>query len=310
MFRVPGYSYTGPLLPLTAQEIETCEYLKSDVYRLSETIGERNVWKSESLESSALYITSEFEKLGLKVEEFKYSANAIPVKNIIGIKLGLEAPEEIIVVGAHYDTVSGSPGADDNASGVAAMLQIARLLAHEHLKKTIHFVAFVNEEPPFFFTQQMGSWQYAKNAKQNNDNIVAMFSLESIGYYVAEPNSQNYPFPFNLFYPSTADFIGFVGNLSSRTLVHKTIASFRNNTQFPSEGISAPGWFPGIWLSDQLSFWRHGYPAVMITGTALYRNPNYHTGNDLPNTLDYDRMARVVYGLSKMIRECANKTNH
>lgn len=303
MIRMPGLSYQGSFLPLSVEEVKIRDQLKKDVYYLAESIGERNIWKREKLESAANYIIQELKNAGLEVSEQKYQVEGILSKNIIGEKKGQRDPEDILVVGAHYDTVPGSPGADDNASGVAALLELARLLKDKNIAKTIHFVAFVNEEPPFFFSKKMGSWQYAKHAYQDKKNITAMLSLESIGYYSDDKGGQSYPFPFSFFYPSKGNFIGFVGNLSSRRLVHKTISSFRKNAEFPSEGISAPSWVPGIGWSDQWSFWRHGYPAVMITATALFRNPHYHAATDLPDTLDYDRMARVVAGLTHVLVE-------
>ncbi len=305
MIQMPGIKYKGPFLPLKPHEVTIHNNIKNIVYYLAETIGERNYEKKENLNKAVEYITNAFRKSGLTVTEQTYTIDNDIYKNIIGEKMGTQKPEEIIVVGAHYDTVFGSPGADDNASGVACVIEIANLLSNILLPYTIHFVAFVNEEPPFYWSKQMGSWQYAKNAYKNKTIIPAMLSIESIGYYSEERNSQSYPFPLNFFYPDIADFIGFVGNLASRNLVHKTIASFRQHVSFPSEGISAPSWIPGIAWSDQWSFWKHGFPAVMVTGSALFRNPNYHLNTDTPDTLDYKRMARVVYGLSKVVRSLA-----
>lgn len=153
----------------------------------------------------------------------------------------------------------------------------------------------------------MGSNRYAQMIKDKNENIVAMLSIESIGYYSDQKNSQKYPFPFSFFYPDTANFIGFVGNLTSASLVREAIGSFRHHAQFPSEGISAPSWTRGVHWSDQWSFWRQDYPAIMITGTALYRNPYYHTAGDTPAVIDYSSTARVVHGLSLVIKDLAGR---
>src|SRR6266545_2843962 len=213
---------------------------------------------------------------------------------------------DIVVLGAHYDTAEDAPGADDNASGVAGVLVLARVFAHERQARTVRFVFFPNEEPPSFPTADMGSRHYATAARARNDQIVAMLSIESIGYYDTEKGSQRYPFPLNLAYPDVGDFIGFVSNLKSRSLLHRAIAAFRAHATLPTQGAAAPSWVPGVWWSDHWSFWREGYPAIMITDTAPYRNPFYHTPQDTPDKLDYDRMARVVHGLTHVVRAIAN----
>lgn len=307
MMKMPGTSYRGPLPPLNQTEINIRNQLKSHIEYLAGKLGERNIWHKHNLDETEQYISSIFTDIGLQVSEQDYLINSVPVKNIIGEKKGANEPDKIIILGAHYDTVYTSPGADDNASGVAAILVIADLLKNISLPYTIRFVAFCTEEPPFFLSREMGSWQYAKLVKKKQENIIGMFSIESIGYYSTKKHSQRYPLLLGLIYPNTADFIGFIGNLSSRSLVVKSIASFRRQVQFPSEGIAAPRFIPGVSWSDQWSFWKHGYQGVMITGTALYRNPNYHLPSDLPNTLDYDRMARVVFGLTRMTFDLAEQ---
>jgi Zn-dependent M28 family amino/carboxypeptidase len=228
------------------------------------------------------------------------------VENLEGEIAGTQKPEEIVLVGAHYDSVPVSQGANDNASGVAAVLEIARLLRTEPFSRTVRFVAFVNEEPPFFQTGEMGSRVYASQSRKRGEKIIAMISLETIGYYSNKKGSQNYPFPFSLFYPDTADFIGFVGNTASRQLVHQVIGLFRKKTLFPSEGIAAPTWILGIDWSDHWSFNEEGYPALMITDTAFFRYDAYHTRQDTPDKIDYERMARVVRGISDIVCELAS----
>jgi Zn-dependent M28 family amino/carboxypeptidase len=182
---------------------------------------------------------------------------------------------------------------------------MARLLGSQRLARTVRLVAFVNEEPPFFLTGDMGSRFYARRSRERSEKIVAMFSLETIGYYSDAKGSQHYPFPFSLFYPNTANFIGFVSNISSRDLVRQSIASFRQHTAFPSQGAAAPGWMTGIGWSDHWSFWREGYPAIMVTDTALFRYAHYHTPEDTPDKIDYARTARVILGLARVIAELA-----
>jgi Zn-dependent M28 family amino/carboxypeptidase len=210
-----------------------------------------------------------------------------------------------VVVGAHYDSHGNIPAADDNASGVAAVLALARAYARERPgpERTLRFVFFVNEEPPFFQTDAMGSRVYARRCRARGETIVAMLSLETVGYYCDRSGSQNYPFPLSAFYPSRGDFIGFVGDLSSRRLVKRVVDSFRRHAMFPSQGAALPSGLRGVGWSDQWSFWQEGYPAVMCTDTAPFRNPNYHTPRDTPDTLDFDRMARVVEGLTGVVRE-------
>ena len=301
--KMPGSSYSGPLQSLSAYDQEVSVKLKQQISMLAEKIGERNIWKYRNLNASAHYIEKVATELGYEVKKQEYKVENLPVENLEWEIIGVSHPEEIILVGAHYDSVSGSPGANDNASGVAAVLEIARLLKRETLSRTIRFVTFVNEEPPFFQTDKMGSRIYASRSRQRGEKIVAMLSLETIGYYCIEKGSQKYPFPFSFFYPDTGNFIGFVGNVSSRSLVRKAIELFRSNTAFPSEGIAAPGWLPGIGWSDNWSFWKEGYQAIMITDTALFRYQYYHSHQDVPDRIDYERMARIVVGISQIIRE-------
>ena len=164
---------------------------------------------------------------------------------------------------------------------------------------------FVDEEPPFFKSGEMGSRKYARRAKERGENVVAMFSLETIGYYSDRPGSQHYPPPIGLFYPDTGNFIGFVSNLGSRSLLHEVIASFRRHAQFPSEGLAAPAFIPGVDWSDHWSFWDEGYPALMVTDTAPYRYPYYHLAADTPDKVDFDRLARVVSGLRATLPDLA-----
>ena len=209
------------------------------------------------------------------------------------------------MVGAHYDSVAGAVGANDNGSGVAAALELARLLREAKPARTLCFVLFVNEEPPFDTTEAMGSRVYARRARERGENIVAMFSLETIGYYSDRPGSQRYPFPLGFFYPATGNFIAFVSNLGSRRLLHQAIAAFRRRAEFPSEAVAAPAFIPGVDWSDHRSFWEKGYPALMVTDTAPYRYPHYHTAQDTPDKVDYERAARMVTGLHHMLRELA-----
>jgi hypothetical protein len=303
--KMPDSSYSGSLNPLTDQEKRLRDNLRQHVIQLAEKIGERNVWHPRQLEAAAEYIEKMLENRGFDVSAQPYPARGITVKNLEVERRGFSLPEEIVIIGAHYDSVIGSPGANDNGSGIGCILEVARLIADQKLKRTVRVVAFVNEEPPFFQTSLMGSRVSAVRSRQRKEKVVAMLSIETIGYYTEAPGSQHYPFPFSFFYPSTGNFIGFVSNLSSRTLLHQVMTSFRRHTDFPSEGVAAPGWITGIGWSDQWSYWQEGYPGVMVTDTAPYRYPFYHTGGDTPDKIDYERLARVVAGISRVITEIA-----
>ncbi|MCI0455231.1 MAG: M28 family peptidase [Candidatus Dadabacteria bacterium] len=303
---MPGRSFSGPFLSLNEDELEIQNRLKRHVEMLAGEIGERNLWWYENLEAAAGYIENTFRELNYKVAVQDFKVEGKIVKNIEVEILGKFIPDEIIIVGAHYDSALGSPGANDNATGVAAIFEFARLLRGQSLMRTVRLVAFANEEPPFFQTDNMGSLVYAQRARKRAENVVAMFSIETIGYYSDAKGSQRYPFPFGFFYPDTGDFIGFVGNTHSRNLVHQSIASFRKHAKFPSQGTAAPGWLKGVGWSDQWSFWKECYPGVMITDTAPFRYPYYHTKWDTPDKIDYPRTARVVAVLSQVIIDLAD----
>lgn len=306
MTDMPGDTHSGVLAPLTTKETVARDLLSKHVRILAGEIGERNVWRHENLEAAAVYIEETLRQLGYTVSSQEYLAEGKNVRNLEAEITGTRWPDEIVLIGAHYDSVHGSPGANDNASGVAALLEIARLLAGKRPARTVRFVAFVNEEPPFFYSQEMGSLVYARRARERGDNIIAMLSLETIGYYDDADDSQRYPLPFySLFYPDAGSYIAFIGNLSSRALVRKSLGSFRDHTAFPSEGISAPGWMGGIHWSDHWAFWQQGYPALMVTDTAPFRYPYYHTAADTPDKVDYPRLARVVVGLARVTVDLA-----
>ncbi|MFQ5803164.1 MAG: M28 family peptidase [Candidatus Methylomirabilales bacterium] len=279
--------------------------LEKHVSMLAGEIGERNIWHPQGLEASVDYIEKALKDLRYQVEVQEFNVEGTTVANLEAERIGTSLAGEIVIVGAHYDSVIGTPGANDNASGVAGLLEIARLLATEELSRTVRFVAFVNEEPPFFLTGDMGSRVYASRSRQGGEDIVAMLSIETIGYYSEDHGSQHYPFPFSYFYPNTANFIGFIGNFSSRRLVRRAIGTFRKHTNFPSEGLAAPEWVTGVGWSDHWSFWKEGYPAIMVTDTALFRYDHYHTPQDTPEKLDYARTARVVTGLTRVVADLA-----
>ena len=303
--RMPGDTFAGPLPPLRPDQEALRERLQRHVVRLAGDIGERGVAKPAAAMRAATYLETELTAMGYTVAPQAYDAHGQRWRNLEATLLGTAQPEEIVVVGGHYDTAEGAPGADDNGSGVAGTLELARRFAGKPAARTIRFVFFGTEEPPSFPTSAMGSRHYADAARSRGDRIVAMLSIESIGYYDRDPGSQRYPFPLNLAYPDVGDFIGFVSNLKSGPLVRRAIATFRRATRFPAQGAAAPSWVPGVWWSDHWSFWRQGYPAIMITDTAPFRNPFYHTAQDTPDKLDYGRMARVVDGVGAVVADLA-----
>jgi hypothetical protein len=307
MTGMPGSSWSGPLPPLAVKEQQIHDNLKRHVAELAGRIGERNVWRPESMAAAESYIRKTLEDAGYEVNVQSFPSSSLTVNNLEAVLPGNGAADEIIVVGAHYDSVVDCPGADDNASGVAALLELARLLAGTTLSRTVRFVAFANEEAPFFYSDEMGSKLYAARAQAQGERIEAMLSLETLGYYTEQPGSQRYPFPFSLFYPDTGNFIGFVGNLPSRPLVREAIRAFRASTAFPSEGVAAPSGMEGVHWSDHWSFWEAGYPAIMVTDTAPFRYPHYHAETDTPEQLDYTGLARVTGGLAEVIGALASQ---
>ena len=302
MIVMPGRSYSRPAAEPTLDELQTAVNLRKRVTRLAATIGERNLDHYKNLQSAAQYIEDSFKSLGYVPQEQEFKAEGLSARNISVEIPGAQRSSEIVVVGAHYDSVYGCPGADDNGSGTAALLEIARLLKDAAPSRTVRLIAFVNEEPPNFQTAKMGSLMAAKKSRQFNENIVAAISLETLGMYTDAENSQHYPAGLSFFFPSKGNFVSFVGNLSSRSLVRDSIGYFRKSTQFPSEGVAAPGGMTGIGWSDHWSFWQEGYPAIMISDTAIFRNPNYHEPSDTPEKLNYEPMARVVIGLAKLVK--------
>lgn len=302
MIRMPGRSYRGALPALTPEQAALAASLREDVGVIAGEIGERNVLRG-NLAAAAEFIDRVMSDAGYTMERQEFDVEGTTCVNLAAEIAGGEHADEIVIVGAHYDTVWGCPGANDNGTGVAGTLALAHALAGSAPDRTLRFVFFVNEEPPWFQTGSMGSLVYARACRERDENVTAMISLETIGYFDDAKGSQRYPMPFGLFYPSTGNFIGFVGNFGSRRLVRQVVATFRGHAQFPSEGGALPAFIPGVGWSDQWSFWQVGYPALMVTDTAPFRYPHYHRPTDTPDRIDYERMARVVDGLEAVIRD-------
>jgi Zn-dependent M28 family amino/carboxypeptidase len=303
MIWMPGESYRQPLPPLSTTEVKLQASLKQDIETLSNKIGSRNFQSYANLILARDFLTTELTTAGYTVNRQEYTAEGKTFSNLEVEIPGSTRADEILVIGAHYDSAFTSPGANDNATGAAAILALAREFAGTKPQRTIRFVEFTNEEPPYFWTKNMGSLVYAQRAKQRGDKIVGMFSLETLGYFSDKANSQQYPPPLNLLYPDRGNFIGFIGNIDSRELLRNTMRSFRAQVQFPSEGAALPNVLPGVGWSDHWSFWQQGYQAVMITDTAPFRYPHYHTLEDSIDKIDFEKLSRVVSGISKVIRD-------
>jgi hypothetical protein len=289
----------------TQEERELAGRLKAIVTHLSVEVGERNMDKSWNFASATDDIARDLEKMGYEARRQGYTIGTDVVQNIEAKVAGGRHGDESVVVGAHYDTEHGTPGADDNASGVAAVMELARLLRDKKPDRTIRFVLFANEEAPFAQTEQMGSLVYAKDLVAQGTRVVAMLSLESIGYFSTEPGSQHYPPELASRYPTTADFIAVVGNEASRSFCENLTRTLKGSATLPVVGDVLPDTVPEASRSDHWAFWKLGLPAVMVTDTAPFRNPHYHKATDLPDRLDFDRMARVVSALSKAVQALA-----
>lgn len=302
MILIPGKSYRGILPPLTSHQKQLHDHLQQHIVAICRE-GEHNYIHYQNLLNTEAYLESQLKQSGYTVQRQEYLIDERPFTNLEVEIPGTTQPDEIVIIGAHYDSVVGSPGANDNGSGAAAVLALAHQFVGTCPQKTLRFVEFVNEEPPFAWTENMGSWVYAKRSRQRNEKIVAMLSLETMGYYSDVPGSQTYPLGLlNNIYPITGNFIGFIGNLASGGLVREVVKQFRIHGQFPSEGSILPNSVPGAGWSDHWSFWQEGYPGVMVTDTALFRYPYYHTPEDTPDKVNFEHLARVVSGLEAVIK--------
>ena len=298
---------TQPLLsranPDSARTVDPSR-LEAHVRKLSIELGPRDMDHIENLDRVATYIKDELNQTSAYVSEQAYRVQGQTYRNVVA-QFGPES-EERIIVGAHYDTAGALPGADDNASGVAGLIELARLLSGQQLPLRVELVAFSLEEPPYFRTTGMGSSVHAESLRKQNVQVRAMVSLEMIGCFSDAPNSQYFPVGvLSALYPSKGNFIGVVGRLGDGLLARKIKSAMRNATPLPVYSINAPRFVAGVDFSDQLNYWDAGYRAVMITDTAFYRNRNYHTAEDTADKLDYKRMAMVVEGVYAAVMDLA-----
>lgn len=323
MTLLPGDPFKGTL-PLASVEPAPLEaQLRADVEQLAGVIGERNHANPAGLRAAENFIAAELSKSGYRVEWQTYHvrvpaaggqpAHDATATNLIAEVRGVTSPDQIVVIGAHYDSVHNrnvhSPGANDNASGVAAVLALSRMLSGSAPACTLRLVFFADEEPPYFWTDQMGSLIYARAAKARNDDIVAMLSIETIGSFSDAPGSQHYPPLIGMSYPDTANFVAFVGMADAEPLVSRCVTTFRSAGVIAAEGAALPTLVPRVGSSDHWSFWKQGYPALMVTDTAPYRYPHYHKPTDTPDKLNYAAMAKVVQGLAAVVRDLSSGSN-
>jgi Peptidase family M28 len=278
--------------------------LQAHVIKLSQELGPRDYKHPENLDRVAAYIKQELITAKGEVSEQPFTARGNTYKNIIAT-FGPKT-EERVVVGAHYDSCGPIPGADDNASGIAGLLELAKLLGKTPPNTMVELVAYTLEEPPFFRTQKMGSAIHAQSLKATNTKVRAMLSIEMIGYFSDEPNSQSFPtFLLKPFYPSKGNFISVIGRLGQGKLIKIVKDAMLTASPLPVESLVGPRFIEGIDFSDHLNYWEEGYPAAMITDTAFLRNPNYHTEKDTADTLDYQKMSLVVLGIYAAVLELA-----
>jgi hypothetical protein len=298
---MPGKSL--PPAPASSSDSAIAERLRSHVVELAGRIGPRGVGRYDALRRAEDYIERTLTEMGYKVASQPFTVENREVRNIEVEKPG---SKHIVVIGAHYDSAGPTPGANDNGSGVAATLELAREFKERTTASTLRFVFFVNEEPPYFQSDHMGSLVYARRCRSRGEDVRAMLSLETIGYYSDERGSQTYPIGFHPGYPDTRNFLGFVSDLRSAGLLRRVVRTFRNNTDLPAQGAAAPSAIPGVGWSDHWAFWQQGYRAVMVTDTAPYRYPWYHSSGDTPDKLDYDRFARAFKGLLPVASELSS----
>lgn len=297
---IPELAAAADVQPLP-ENVMSPATLEAHVRMLAETIGERNTFHPEALERAAAYVESSLQGLypGLIRETFE--ANKMTVANLVFAKPGSDASLPTILIGAHYDSAPGTPGADDNASGVAGLIELARYFAQRPTRHPLRFVAFVNEEPPYFGSHLMGSYVHAQKAYDRKEKIALMVALEMIGYFRDEA-IQEYPSPvLHLLYPRTGNFIGIVGNEPSRRVTETFAGLMKKVSKVDVQMLVAPESLTGVDLSDHRSFWERGYPSLMVTDTAFFRNRHYHKASDLPKTLNYDSMSKVVLALAAAI---------
>lgn len=304
---MPGRS-SGGVLPAAdkAHVAALAQRLQAHVSAIASR--EHHARRPEALETAAIYLEARLEEMGYAVHRQVFRAAGVQVRNLeVTIRGQGSEPRPVLVVGAHYDSAPGTPGANDNATGAAAVLELARRLREGGAigPVDILLVLYVNEEPPFFRSPLMGSHVHAQALRTRGVDVRVMLSLETLGYYSNEPGSQRYPWPLNALYPDRGNFVGFVGTTGDIGLVRRSVHVFRSHSPVLAEGIAAPRFIPGVDFSDHASYLDAGYPALMVTDTAPYRYPHYHKASDTPDKVNYEMLAAVVLGVEAVVRDWA-----
>jgi Zn-dependent M28 family amino/carboxypeptidase len=280
--------------------------LRAHVETLAGDIGSRGLRRGAALRRTLVYLEEALDEMGYAVQRETYAVDAQEATNLWVEVRGTERADEIVVIGAHYDSVPSTPGADDNASGVAATLELARAFADRPQAQTIRFVFFGNEEPPYFQTDAMGSLVHARAMAAANLNVTSMASLEMLGYFSDEPGSQEVPLGLAGLFPDMGNFVAFVSDIPSSSVLDEAHAAFMGSSGFPAEKLAAPGTLPEAGFSDHWSFWQANFRAIMVTDTAFFRNPHYHEPTDTVDTLDYVRFGQLFPGLVGMVEALAD----
>lgn len=303
MVWMPGKSYQQALPTLSQSEIKLQDRLKRDLETLTVKIGSRNTDNYQNLIAAQAFLNRELTQAGYKVRSQEYTIDGKTFSNLEVEIPGSSLADQILVIGGHYDSGLTTLDPNEQATGAAAVLALAREFVGTKPLRTLRFVEFTNGESPYSQTQQMGSLVYAQAAKQRSDKIVGMFSLDRLGYFTTTANTQQYPLPLNFLYPNQGNFIGLMSDIDSRELLRNTLRSFRAQAKFPSEGIALPSAIQGDRSSDSWAFWQEGYQALTITDPGYFRDPVDLTKHEQIDKIDVERLSRVTYELSKVIRD-------
>lgn len=292
---------------MTAPADRRAERLHRHVSALAAEIGERHLGRPAALAEAADYIERALAAPGHRVHRQWYAVGGEPCANVEVAWPGRRRGHEVVIIGAHYDTMPGTPGANDNASAVAVLIELARSLAEARFERTLRLVALTNEESPHAWTDRMGSKVYADRCRARRERIVGMVALDGLGRFSDAPHSQRYPLGLGAIYPSRADFLAFIANFASAWLLARARRAFRRATDLPTRAAVLPGWLPVAARSDHWSFWRHRYRAMLVTDTLPFRDANYHRATDMPDQLDYHRMSRAAQGLAGVAHGLAQR---
>jgi hypothetical protein len=304
---MPGNRLQGAPGPLNELETELAEQLKQHVEALALDIGPRSSRLPDKLLAASDYIEQRLHREGLQCEMQPYVSRGLPANNLVVDLKGSRKPEDVIIVGAHFDTSQNTPGADDNASGTAVLLEVARALSHGGQDRTMRFVFFSNGAEPCSGKPESGSGMYAKRCADAHEKVLAVIVLDSLGCYSDAAGSQSYPFPLSFRYPDRGNFVEVLGDMGSFNLVSMCTEMYRSGARMPCEGGLLPNWMPGVSVSDDASFRAQGFPALRITDTGPLRNKQIGTQSDTHDRLDYERMARTTGDLIRMIGNLAQR---